>query len=165
MSKTGFWAENPPSRNEVLAKDPVPVANSYTMNSRTASRQIQLETNTYEARLSFGVIRFKVLKSMARDTKLSPNPLGNNRRSRQKVINVTFLPCAPWLKMLECTLSQSFGSCSIALQAHCVRPGWSPIFELAGRGDIQSVRRLFNEGLASPNDVNSDGWTVLHVSP
>jgi hypothetical protein len=165
MSKTGVLAEIPPRPNELLAKVQIPVAPSYAMKPQTASRKAQLETNTYEAHLSFGIIRFKFIKSIIRDKRPPQNPPRSSRRSQQNIINVTFLPCVPWFRMLQCTLSQSFGSFSISLQAHQLRPGWSPIFDFAGRGDIQSVRRLFNEGLASPNDVNSDGWTVLHVSP
>jgi hypothetical protein len=165
MAKTGAWAEYPPNRNDPFAKDRVFVVYPYNMNSKTASRKAQLETNTYEAHLSFGIIRFKFIKSMTRDKKTPQDALRSSRRSQQKMINITFLPCVPRFKMLQCTLSQSFGSLSISLQAHQLRPGWSPIFDFAGRGNIQSVRSLFDEGLASPNDVNSDGWTVLHVSP
>jgi hypothetical protein len=79
-------------------------------------------------------------------------------------IVATFLPKIISWRILECTFKQRNGSIGAGLRTFNLRPGWSPIFEYASRGDLQGVRRLIEDGLASPNDVDPDGWTVLHVS-
>ncbi len=42
-------------------------------------------------------------------------------------------------------------------------PNMSPIFRCVVRMDIEGVRKLLVSGEASVNDVNEEGWGVLHV--
>lgn len=45
-----------------------------------------------------------------------------------------------------------------------VRPNQAPVFNLARCGDTEGLRTLFEKGLASPYDIDSEGHTALHVS-
>ena len=45
-----------------------------------------------------------------------------------------------------------------------VIPSSAPVMELARNGDISTMADLFKTGKASPNDVQSDGTSLLHVS-
>lgn len=127
--------------------------------------RIRHSASSYEVRLSFGTFRISSVSYFTRDkTLLSPglavvNIPGHNQ------ITVSFIPEIFNASLWEWAFVRSFGSWKVNLQSLNVRPGWSPIFKFATRGDIKNVRKLIAEGLASPNDVeHDDGWTVLHVS-
>ena len=132
--------------------------------SRTIDRRFKkmhLGTTMYELHLSFGTIRVRFVKESVIDKLAQMETI--KRPSHLKII-ATFLPKITSWRILECTFNQRYTSIDAGLQTFNLRPAWSPIFEHASRGDLQAVRRLLEAGLASPNDVDPDGWTMLHVS-
>jgi hypothetical protein len=46
---------------------------------------------------------------------------------------------------------------------YVVVPGNSQVFRAVQNGTLEELRRLFDEGLASPYSVDEVGWTLLHV--
>jgi ribose 1,5-bisphosphokinase PhnN len=40
----------------------------------------------------------------------------------------------------------------------------SPVFKLCIDGNVEGLQRLFDARLASPFEIDKDGWTTLHVS-
>jgi hypothetical protein len=54
----------------------------------------------------------------------------------------------------------------VSLKVQRTVPGNADIFTYAKLGDVDNIRRLFENGLASPHDVHSEsGITPLHVCP
>jgi hypothetical protein len=127
-------------------------------------KKVHLGTALYEVQLSFGTIRIRLVKESIMD-KFSQLPHKEIvKRPKHLKIVATFLPKFTSWRILECTLNQRYNSIDAGLQTFNLRPGWSPIFEYSNWGDVQNVMRLITEGLASLNDVDPDGWTLLHVS-
>lgn len=53
----------------------------------------------------------------------------------------------------------------VSLRFNRVVDGKALVFHYATTGDVSKMKRLFEQGLASPSDVRYDsGWTPLHVS-
>ena len=52
---------------------------------------------------------------------------------------------------------------SIALKSQRIIPVGSEIFRLTNLDDVDSLKRLFGRGLASPNDIAPDGSSALTV--
>jgi hypothetical protein len=132
--------------------------------SRTIDRRFKkmhLGTTMYELHLSFGTIRVRFVKESVIDNLAEMEII--KRPSHLKIV-ATFLPKITSWRILECTFNHRYTSIDAGLQSFNLRPAWSPIFEYASRGDLQAVRRLLEDGLASPNDIDPDGWTILHVS-
>jgi hypothetical protein len=133
--------------------------------SRTADKRftkVKLGTTIYELRLSFGTIHVRLTKESVIDKSTQMEIIKG--RSHLKIV-ATFLPKFTSWRILECTFNQRYNSIDAGLQTFNIRPGWSPIFDFASRGDLPSVKNLIQDGLASPNDVDPEGWTVLYVSP
>lgn len=65
--------------------------------------------------------------------------------------------------MLEWTLSRGYNSWCFGLQTFNLRPDSSLIFKYCLNGNIDGVKRLIEDSLASPYDVDSQGATPLHV--
>jgi hypothetical protein len=124
-------------------------------------KKLHLGTTMYEMHLSFGTIRVRLIKESVIDQSTQMEII--QRPSHLKMV-ATFLPKITSWKILQCTFNQRHCSIDAGVQTFNLRPGWSPIFEYAYHGDLQGVKRLIEDGLASPNDVDPDGWTVLHVS-
>ena len=65
-------------------------------------------------------------------------------------------------------MRQSRQSLSFSLQWNMSFPrviaNTAPVIALARKGDISAMTDLFKTGMASPNDVQSDGTSLLHVS-
>jgi hypothetical protein len=40
----------------------------------------------------------------------------------------------------------------------------SPVFRFCMDGNVEGLQQLFDAGLASPFNIDEDGWTTLHVS-
>ncbi|KAF4635034.1 hypothetical protein G7Y89_g3062 [Cudoniella acicularis] len=130
-------------------------------NDKLTSARIR--SHTYDLRLSFGVIRCKSLTNITKEKFSKSGITGINRGLRHKIVKAYFLPnFSRFPFVLIWTIQNHCGSFSSGLQALHIRPHWSPIFEFAAKGDIQNVKILFEEDQASPNDVDPDGWTVLH---
>jgi hypothetical protein len=64
---------------------------------------------------------------------------------------------------VQIAFSKSFQGLDCRLKTYRAVPNDSPIFELCGKGDVDGVRRLFDERRASPWDTDSEGHTPLHV--
>jgi Ankyrin repeats (many copies) len=134
------------------------VGNSYKL------MKTNLRSSTYELRLSFGTLRIRLLDYAAT---LKHREYGARTsmvvKPTHSQILISFLPNFSQFSVLEWSFSRQFQGIKAALQSFNLRPGWSPIFEFCMKGDIRNVRRLIEEGLASPNDVDPDGWTPVHV--
>ena len=52
----------------------------------------------------------------------------------------------------------------INIQPFNLRDEDSLIFEFCSKGNVDGIKSLFSRGEASPFDVDSDGWTPMHVS-
>ena len=57
----------------------------------------------------------------------------------------------------------SNGTINAALHVRRIVPTGAEIFRLVCRGDVDGVKELFRSGLASPNDSDVAGCTVLSV--
>jgi hypothetical protein len=144
-------------RNQVALQQEI--RDSYTLT------KTNLGSRTYELYLSFGTLRIRLLTYAA-------TPKRQKDGARTSVIAkpkyrqtlITFLPNFDKWPMLEWTFGHQFNSIKAGIQCFNLRPGWSPIFEFCSIGDLESVRRLIEEGHASPYDIDPDGWTPLHVS-
>lgn len=151
-----------PHRNQFQQSSTTQTAASgISRNIDRRFKKMHLGTTMYELHLSFGTIRVRFVKESVID-KLAQMEI-IKRPSHLKIV-ATFLPKITSWRILECTFNHRYSSLDAGLQTFNLRPAWSPIFEYASRGDLQAVRRLLEDGLASPNDVDPDGWTVLHVS-
>ncbi|KAI9697800.1 MAG: hypothetical protein M1836_004476 [Candelina mexicana] len=79
--------------------------------------------------------------------------------------SITIVP-APWLLSrgvrLACTNS-SQGPC-YNLRVSPVVPTNALVFEFAASGNVEGMRTLFRKGLASPWDMDADGYTPLHFA-
>lgn len=128
------------------------------------STRTQLGSSTHELHLSFGVFRVRLVTYLIRGKSSQATGIELSTGSTQKQIIATFTPGFFKLPMLEWRFTRGCKySWTAGLQSLNLRPGWSPVFEYATIGDLQNVQRLIEEGLASPNDVDPDSWTVLHV--
>jgi len=154
----GYTDEN--SRVQFLppVNDLAPLSGSSSKFTRVLVR-----TTSHNIFLTFGNFRIRVYTYLVGEK--SPQASVSKRIGlKHRKVAVTFAPCILSSSIWEWTATRCFGSWKISLQTLNIRPEWSPIFAYAIRGDIRNVRRLLKEGLASPNDVTPDGWTVLHVS-
>ncbi|KAE9379389.1 ankyrin [Stipitochalara longipes BDJ] len=131
---------------------------------RNKFKKIHLGTKIYELHLSFGIIRIRMARESVIDGSTQRNHMSLMKRPTYWRIIATFLPKIKSWKTLECTFNRKYNSIDAGLQTFNMRPEWSPIFDCASHGDMQGMRRLIEDGLASPNDVDPDGWTVLHFA-
>jgi hypothetical protein len=122
-----------------------------------------LGSTTYEIRMSFGTFRVRMSTHItkSKDIHLSTPDLIHMKRQQQ--ISVSFIPGCFLSSVFEWTLSRGYCP-QMTVKYFNLRPGWSPIFKYSAQGDLGKVRQLIEDGLASPNDVDEDGWTPLHVS-
>jgi hypothetical protein len=51
-----------------------------------------------------------------------------------------------------------------SLALNPVLPMESKVFEVVGRGDLQQLRQMLQDGEASLRDTDEDGWSLLFVS-
>jgi hypothetical protein len=142
---------------------PLVSARDILVPMRNRFKKAHLGTKLYEVQLSFGTIRIRLVKESVIDKSSQFSDKEVIERPKHLKIVATFLPKFTSWRILECTFNQRYNSVDAGLYTFNLRPGWSPIFEYSSRGDVQNVRRLIEEGRASPNDVDPDGWTVLHV--
>jgi hypothetical protein len=126
-------------------------------------KRMHLGIKTYSLHLSFGVIRIRIVREAFIENAYPPTCCEKIRRPKHWKMVATFLPKFAYWKILELTFNQRYNSISAGLQTFHLRPGWSPIFEYVNHGDLQGVLNLIHNGFASPNDVDQEGWTVLHV--
>jgi len=127
-------------------------------------KRSRFQSKFYELQLSFGVIRVKFDTYSVKNRALRAGSFGTSLRLHHKIMAATFHPTFNYCPIITWNFTRRFGALSAGFQTLNVRPGWSKIFHFAGNGEILAVQGLIEEGLASPNDVDPDGWTVLHVS-
>jgi hypothetical protein len=145
------------TKNQVALQQEV--RNSYTLT------KTNLGSSTYELYLSFGTLRIRLLTYAATPKRQKDRARTSvNAKPKHRQTLITFLPNFNKWPMLEWRFGHQFNSITAGLQYFNLRPGWSPIFEFCSTGDLESVRRLIEEGHASPYDIDPDGWTPLHVS-
>ena len=91
--------------------------------------------------------------------------IGQQQKLQTALWKCQFHP-ASWIKSTGFTFDGylCFNNWKYTLTSYNVVPPESPIFCACDDRDIDEVRRLFDEGLASPFDVAPNGETPLHVS-
>ena len=125
--------------------------------------KVFLGSTVYEIQLSFGSFYVRISSHVNKPKDSLSNVTDLIRRKRQQQITVSFVPSCFVSSIFELTLSR--GHCpQMSLKCFNLRPGWSPIFKYCDQGELYKVQELIEDGLASPNDVDEDGWTPLHVS-
>ncbi len=97
-------------------------------------------------------------------------PHGREFVQSSTVIKAVFRP-ASWVPLVGITTSlileaghRGFYKIQPSIAWFSVLPEDSPIFSSAKVGDLDHVRYLLVNGLASPFDQDPEGWTPLHVS-
>lgn len=123
-----------------------------------------LSTNSYQFRLSFGIVRIRTVNQMMK-LKGSDKPWAEARKkSLHKRVTATFIPSFRSFATLECSFTRGQSPWNATFRTLNVRPEWSRIFKYCTLGDIGGVQRLIEQGLATSNDVDQEGLTALHVS-
>jgi hypothetical protein len=125
---------------------------------------ISLGCKTHEIVLSFGTFRIRVVDYIRKrkDQKTFEFRLLQKRRHKRIDMSLILSELLPWVPDWKFTMG--FPSWKVSFQSLNLRPDGSRIFLYCHRGDILGVQRLLDEGLASPNDVDEEGMTALHVS-
>lgn len=151
---------------EAHAKAKDEVAYQQRPESRSVLTKINLGSGIYDIFLSFGTIRIRFSTYSMRSQAVKKGDTRGFSRAKplQRQITATFLPKFHGWPLLEWVIGHQFNSIKFGLQSFNLRPGTSRIFDSSSRGDLEAVRRLIENGLASPNDVDEEGWTPLHVS-
>lgn len=161
MNLTPALPEGCPTK-EIAPISPSQDIQSLPMNDYGFTK-ISVGSAVYEFDLSFGTIRVQFANHVAKPKRASDsvhNQLIARRLHRQ--IAASFVPRYFLSSIFHLTVSMSF-SRKITFATFNLRPGWSPIFKYCITGDIIGLQGLINTGLASPNDVDSEGLTALHV--
>jgi len=142
-----------------------PVDNlTQSLGSLSKFTKVLLHTSSHNTFLTFGNFRIRFFTYLVGEKSSPASAVDKQRGLKHRKVTITFSPHIISSSVREWSAAQCLGSWKIVFQTLNIRPEWSPIFEYAIRGDIPNVRRMLQEGLASPNDVTPDGWTVLHVS-
>ena len=71
----------------------------------------------------------------------------------------------PWIfrRGFSIFSTQLYGLWQYSFRSHRIITMQDPIYAACVSGDLGSVQRLCSQGLASPFDRTSSGWTLLHV--
>lgn len=124
--------------------------------------KVFLESAIIEFPMSFGTFRVQTSTHITKPRGCISNGIDALRKLKQQQITASFIPGFLLSSAFELTLTWGYRS-ETTFKIFNVRPGWSPIFKYAALGDFDNVRRLLEDGSASLNDVDEDGWTPLHV--
>ena len=99
-----------------------------------------------------------------------PQSLGRHvaltrRRDEDDAWKLQFRP-ASWFGHRVCIVSAriSFGNWQYSMISYNLRDPDAAIFIACQNGDLETVRQLLDDGLASPFDLTPRGDTPLHVS-
>lgn len=114
-----------------------------------------MHEHTYKVQchLSLGV---EMLMSAARR-----HTSDNRRRQRHRILFRT--PSWFFNKAWEISSLQAYSGWTFTLRSLNVIPFDSPIFRYSENGDLQALRDLFSQNVASPFDCNEYGRTALQV--
>ena len=142
--------------------------------SRRAVRQT-LTNDTLTIRKStsqtfFGSVVTTTRKRYLRSRFVDDDALDDEEYEYEQESSFRILP-AQWLLKLGFNYAYNFSTHDSSTQGWqwCIKPinlvpDHAPILEFCKQGNLEGVRDLFSQNLASVRDVNSDGYTPLHVS-
>lgn len=118
----------------------------------------------------FGAISTTTTTRFLRSNLVHDDALDDEKYQYEHETSFSILP-AQWLLKLGFNYAYSFSTYDsstqgwrFSLKPINLVPKDSPIFGLCWQGNIGKVRELISNNLASARDVNSDGFTALHVS-
>jgi len=85
---------------------------------------------------------------------------------RRAQVEVTTLRIALSFMNRRFHLSQevTFGTISRALRTYPVVSRDAPVFKMCRSGDLKGLQAAFSDGNTSPLVLDTNGWTLLHVS-
>ena len=155
---------------KIIDRRSITKTTQYNVNeykSRTKSNlrlgHVPIFSRTFELRFSLGTFRIRFVTPTCRDRTLFARRIDLRQKPRVYQLTLTFLPCMVLSTVLNFTLGCQYNSLRAGIQTFNLRPTTTPIFESCSLGDIDNVRMLIMQGKASPQDVDPDGWTLLHV--
>ncbi|KAM0799759.1 hypothetical protein BDR22DRAFT_279431 [Usnea florida] len=132
------------------------------------------QTWTYTRKWSIGFLCVKVSTSrVRREDGAMSQAFGRSTSAWSEEVyhlSITFQPADRMLSRgIRLALGSRYDSNGYYLRcpevsAFAIIPDHSEVFALAQKGDIQGLKRLFVENLASPTDRRNDGVTVLHMT-
>lgn len=88
----------------------------------------------------------------------------NLLRKERQTLRSAQLPLWLLRRRIDLYTSQTHSGWDCSLSIYNVRPSDAPIFRYANEGNIDAIKRLFQGNMASPYDVDEDGYSLLHVS-
>ena len=103
---------------------------------------------------------------------VTPNNFHNDQQQTVDEVFTGVLTLMPKMTRQRAKIRASFiqkvlreGVLSIcpAISFHAIVPNDSPVFEIVKRGDVQSLRKLLDQGSASLTDCDTDGHSLLWV--
>ena len=131
------------------------------------------QTWTYTRKWSFGLLCVRIYASRVRREEGAMSPAFGRSTSAwlEEVyhLSITFQPADRILSRgIRLALGSRYDSNGYYLRcpevsAFAIIPLHSEVFALARKGDVQGLKRLFVENLASPTDRDEKGTTILHV--
>ena len=142
--------------------------------SRRARRQtLTNNTSTIQtstSRTFFGSIVTTTKKRSMKSRFVEDDALEDEECQYEQESSLKILP-AQWLLKLGLNYAYNFSTHDSSTQGWqwCIKPinlvpDDAPILEFCEQGNLEKVRDLFSQNLASVRDVNSRGFTPLHVS-
>ena len=127
----------------------------------STDKKVSLSSRVFEIPLSFGKFRVRISTHVVKP-RGPTSEVSLIQRLRQQQITTTFIPAGLLSSVLEWTFSR--GYCPQAtFKIFHLRPSGSEVFRCTALGHVNKLRLMIEEGAASPNDVDEDGWTLLHV--
>ena len=142
--------------------------------SRRAKRQTLTNTtsttSSYISRTFFGSIVTTTRTRSLKSRFVEDDDSDDEECQYEQESSFRILP-AQWLLKLGFNYAYNFSTHDSSIQGWqwCIKPvnlvpNDAPIFEFCRQGNLEKVRGLLSQNLASVRDVSSWGWTPLHVS-
>lgn len=128
--------------------------------------RVKLICSSYTQTL-FGTLHFTTTTSTKSATEIREDHSSNEC---YKIHTTVVLHPSQWLQScgltygLHINVSMSSWGLDCSLRLHRAVPNTAPIFAYCRDGNIGAIQHLFSQGLASPWDTNSRGFTPLFVS-
>ena len=148
-----------PQPNETLRRSRPQTLTKDTLTMQTSTKQ------TF-----FGTITTTTQTRLLRSRIIKDNALDDEEYQYERESSFRILP-AQWLLKLGFNYAYNISTQDSSTQGWqwCIKPinlvpDDAPIFEFCEQGDIEKVRDLFSRKVASVRDIDSGGWTALHVS-
>ena len=130
----------------------------------TDKRRLRSSETVYSSRmLGAFTYRLVVTQHKYRDRRLIPAGICDDDDDHSE-FDKTFIFVLPfWYHGIAIQMSTLYGKWTRTLRFSPVVPRNAPIFWHCRSGDIEGIKGLFKEGLASPLDMACSGHTPLHV--